>query len=86
MLGLTQPYWILSLEGLPSRGYEAALVYSCTENHLLGTIQQGFVVLSRQPTLLPVILDRFLGVASFLGVDLDCENPFLMSDCNSALP
>jgi hypothetical protein len=86
ILGLTDPYWIIALEGLPSRGYDAALVYSCTENNLLETIQQGFFVLSRQRTLLPATLDRFLAVASSLGVDLDCENPFLTSGCNSGEP
>lgn len=86
ILGLSDPYWIIALEGLPSRGYDAALVYSCTENNLLETIQQGFFVLSRQRTLLPATLDRFLAVASSLGVDLDCENPFLTSGCNSGEP
>lgn len=82
ILGVTAPYNIIAVEGLPSKGYEAALVYSCTENHVLGTIQQAFFVLSRRPTLLPATLNRFLGVAASLGTDLDCENPFLTSGCN----
>lgn len=81
ILGVTAPYNIIAVEGLPSKGYDAVLVYSCTENHVLETIQQAFFVLSRRPTLLPATLSRFLGVAASLGRDLDCENPFLTSGC-----
>ncbi|KAG0576146.1 hypothetical protein KC19_5G058600 [Ceratodon purpureus] len=84
ILGLSDPYVIIALEGLPSRGYDAALLYSCTEDRLLDTIQQSFFVLSRRPTLQPATLNRFLAVASSLGIDLDCENPFLPSSCNGA--
>lgn len=81
--GLDAPYWIIALEGLPSKGYDAVLVYSCTENPLLNTIQQKFLVLSRETSLIPAILNRFLNVMASIGINLDCENLFLTSGCNS---
>lgn len=77
IMGLSVPYWIIALEGLPSHGYKAALVYSCMEDLVVGAIEQSFFVLSRTPTIQPEILERFINVAVSLGIDLECENPFL---------
>jgi len=78
--GLPAPYWIIALEGFPSDSYEAALIYSCTQNLLASsTTQQSIIVISRTPQINPATLGRFMAVSGSLGIGFDCENPFLFS-------
>ncbi|CAM6025185.1 unnamed protein product [Sphagnum balticum] len=78
--GLPAPYWIIALEGFPSDSYEAALIYSCTQNLLASsTTQQSIIVISRTPQINPATLGRFMAVSGSLGIGFDCEDPFLFS-------
>ncbi|KAG6548190.1 hypothetical protein Mapa_010241 [Marchantia paleacea] len=78
------PYLILSVDGFPNMGYNAALIYSCTE--VPGAhYKQALFIISRTPTLSEIVIDRFLGVATFHGISNDCDDPFLYTVQNSPL-
>ncbi|BBN02737.1 hypothetical protein MPTK1_2g17690 [Marchantia polymorpha subsp. ruderalis] len=78
------PYLILSVDGFPNQGYNAALIYSCTE--VPGAhYKQALFIISRTPTLSQVVVDRFLGVAAFHGISTDCDDPFLYTVQTSPL-
>lgn len=70
------PYWILAVDGASSSGYNAALVYSCS-NVLTGGVDQTLWVLARSPSLSTDVTNRFLNQAASLGIKQTCDSPFV---------
>ncbi|CAM6122637.1 unnamed protein product [Calypogeia fissa] len=74
--GVEAPLLILAVNGLASAGYTSALLYSCVEVPN-GQYQQGLFIISRTPTLDPIVVSSLLGVASFNGIQTSCDDPFV---------
>ncbi|KAL2641420.1 hypothetical protein R1flu_009007 [Riccia fluitans] len=77
-------YWILAVNG-ESSSYNAALVYSCSEV-LTGGIDETVWILSRTPELDDETMMSFINKASSLGIDLDCDAPFVKAVRTSNCP
>ncbi|KAL2634222.1 hypothetical protein R1flu_005701 [Riccia fluitans] len=77
-------YWILAVNG-ESSSYNAALVYSCSEV-LTGGIDETVWILSRTPELDDETMMSFINKASSLGIDQDCDAPFVKAVRTSNCP
>ncbi|CAM6083937.1 unnamed protein product [Calypogeia fissa] len=79
------PYWILAVDGVSSSGYNAALVYSCS-NLLTGGVDQTLWVLARSPSLSQDVTNNFLNLAASLGIKQGCDSPFVYTVRSNKCP
>ncbi|BBN05316.1 apolipoprotein D and lipocalin family protein [Marchantia polymorpha subsp. ruderalis] len=77
-------YWILAVNGEGTK-YNAALVYSCMEV-LTGGTEETMWILSRSPELDDATTNALLSKATSMGVDQDCNAPFVRTVRTSKCP